>query len=50
MFPGFDAVKHFYDINCYTKAQIKRYVELECITKDQYKEITDDEYPESQDT
>ncbi|MEB8121770.1 XkdX family protein [Staphylococcus xylosus] len=49
MFPGFDAIKHFYDINCYTKTQIKRYVELECITKAQYKEITNEEYPESQD-
>lgn len=48
MFPGFDNIKYFYDLNCYTNAQIKRYVELECITKEQYTEITGEEYPESQ--
>lgn len=47
MFPGFESIKYFYGINCYTNEQIKRYVELECITEEQYKEITVKNYPES---
>lgn len=48
MFPGFDSIKYFYDLKCYTKKEIKRYVELECITKEQYTQITGEYYPESQ--
>ena len=46
MFPGFDNIKYFYDLNCYTNDEIKRYVELECITKEQYAEITGEDHPE----
>lgn len=40
MFPSFKSIKYFYDINCYTNADIKVYYDYECITKEQYKEIT----------
>ena len=46
MYPGFDSIKYFYDINCYTNEDIQTYVELECITKEQYTEITGEDYPE----
>ncbi|MEB6035922.1 XkdX family protein [Staphylococcus pseudoxylosus] len=44
----FESIKYFYDINCYTNEDIQTYVELDAIDKDQYKEITGEEYPESQ--
>lgn len=40
MFPSFESIKYFYDINCYTNADIKIYYDYDCITKEQYKEIT----------
>lgn len=48
MFPGFESIKYFYDINCYTNEQIQRYVQLECITQSQYALITGEKYPEPQ--
>ena len=47
MYPSFDSIKWFYDINCYTNEDIQTYVELECITKEQYTEITGESFPES---
>ena len=46
MYPGFDSIKYFYDINCYTNEDIQTYVELDALTKEQYKEITGEDYPE----
>ncbi|MDU6246531.1 MAG: XkdX family protein [Staphylococcus warneri] len=46
MYPGFDAIKYFYDINCYTNEDIQTYVELGCIDKVEYKKITKEDYPE----
>ncbi|MCE5001757.1 XkdX family protein [Staphylococcus pseudoxylosus] len=48
MYPGFDSIKYFYDINCYTNEDIQTYVTLDAIDKEQYEEITGEEYPESQ--
>ena len=48
MYPGFESIKYFYDINCYTDEDIQTYVELEAIDKEQYEEITGEEYSESQ--
>lgn len=48
MYPGFKSIKYFYDINCYTNEDIATYVQLNCIDKIQYKEITKEDYPESQ--
>ncbi|NMK54211.1 XkdX family protein [Staphylococcus capitis] len=45
MYPGFDSIKYFYDINCYTE-DIQTYVELDALTKEEYKKITGEEYPE----
>lgn len=44
MYPGFDSIKYFYDINCYTNEDIATYVELGCITPEQYSEITNEDY------
>ncbi|AYU54691.1 XkdX family protein [Staphylococcus condimenti] len=46
MYPGFKAIKYFYDINCYTNEDIATYVQLNCINKEEYKKITGEEYPE----
>ncbi|MEM5398325.1 XkdX family protein [Staphylococcus gallinarum] len=48
MYPSFESIEWFYDINCYTNEDIQTYVELGCITKEQYKEITGEDYPEPQ--
>lgn len=48
MYPGFESIKYFYDINCYTNEDIQTYVELDAIDKAQCEEITGEEYPESQ--
>lgn len=48
MYPSYESIKWFYDINCYTNSDIKIYVELGVTTKEQYTEITGEEYPESQ--
>ncbi|WP_186312104.1 XkdX family protein [Staphylococcus pettenkoferi] len=37
MYPGFDSIKYFYDINCYTNEDIQTYVELDALTKEEYK-------------
>lgn len=46
MFPPFESIKYFYDINCYTNEDIKVYYDYGCITKEQYKEITGEDLPE----
>ncbi|MCQ9293078.1 XkdX family protein [Staphylococcus cohnii] len=46
MFPTFESIKYFYDINCYTNEEIKIYYDYGCITKEQYKQITGEDYPE----
>lgn len=46
MFPTFESIKYFYDINCYTNVEIKIYYEYGCISKEQYKEITGEDYTE----
>ena len=46
MYPGFDSIKYFYDINCYTNEDIQTYVELDALTKEEYKKITGEDYPE----
>ncbi|MBU0437747.1 XkdX family protein [Staphylococcus succinus] len=48
MYPSFESIKWFYDINCYTNEDIQTYYELGCITKVQYKGITGEDYPEPQ--
>lgn len=45
MYPGFDSIKYFYDINCYTNEDIETYVELEAITKKEYEKITGEKFP-----
>lgn len=49
MYPGFESIKYFYDINCYTNEDIQTYVTLDAIDEEQYEEITGEEYPKSQD-
>ena len=46
MYPGFETVRYFYEINCYTDKDIETYVELGVITKEEYKTITGENYPE----
>lgn len=41
MWPTFESIKWFYDIDCYTDEDIATYVELGCITSEQYSKITD---------
>lgn len=44
MWPTFESIKYFYDINCYTNEDIQTYVELGCLTKEDYARITKEEY------
>lgn len=44
MWPTFESIKYFYDINCYTNEDIQTYVKLGCLTKEDYARITNDEY------
>ncbi|MDW4093394.1 XkdX family protein [Staphylococcus saprophyticus] len=44
MYPSFESIKWFYDINCYTNEDIKTYVELGVTTREQYKQITGEDY------
>lgn len=44
MWPTFESIKYFYDINCYTNKDIQTYVELGCLTKEDYTRITNEEY------
>ncbi|WP_019469697.1 XkdX family protein [Staphylococcus cohnii] len=46
MYPSFNSIKWFYDINCYTNEDIQTYVELGVTTKEEYKKITGEDYPE----
>lgn len=47
MWPTFESIKYFYDINCYTNEDIKTYVELGCLTKEDYARITKEEYQDN---
>lgn len=49
MYPGFDSIKYFYDINCYTNEDIQTYVELNALDKVQYKKITGEDFPQGGD-
>ena len=44
MWPTFESIKYFYDINCYTNEDIQTYVELGYLTKEDYTRITNEEY------
>lgn len=44
MWPTFESIKYFYDINCYTNEDIQTYVKLGCLTKEDYTRITNEEY------
>ncbi|MGO2834559.1 MAG: XkdX family protein [Staphylococcus saprophyticus] len=46
MYPSFDSIKWFYEINVYSNQDIKTYVELNVLSKFQYESITGEEYPE----
>lgn len=46
MYPSFDSIKWFYEINCYTNEDIQTYVELNALTQEQYTEITGEKHPE----
>ncbi|PTJ85066.1 XkdX family protein [Staphylococcus succinus] len=48
MYPSYESIKWFYDINCYTNEDIATYVQLGVTSKAQYKEITGEDYPEPQ--
>lgn len=49
MYPGFDSIEYFYDINCYTNEDIQTYVELNALDKVQYKKITGEDFPQGGD-
>lgn len=49
MYPGFDSIKYFYDINCYANEDIQTYVELNALDKVQYKKITGEDFPKGGD-
>lgn len=49
MYPGFDSIKYFYDINCYKNEDIQTYVELNALDKVQYKKITGEDFPQGGD-
>lgn len=44
MWPTFESIKYFYDINCYTNEDIQTYVKLGYLTKEDYTRITNEEY------
>lgn len=45
-YPGYETIKRYYDLNCYTNADIKFFAEHGAITSEQYKEITGEELEE----
>ncbi|PTI80082.1 XkdX family protein [Staphylococcus xylosus] len=48
-YPRYESIKRYYDKNCYTNEDIAFYTKHGALTPVQYKEITNEEYPESQD-
>lgn len=46
MWPTYESIKWFYDINAYTNEDIATYVELGVTTKAEYKQITGKDYTE----
>lgn len=46
MWPTYESIKWFYDINAYTNEDIATYVELGVTTKEEYKQITGENYPD----
>lgn len=45
-YPDFKFIKKYYDLNCYTKEDVKDYTDGGAITKEQFEEITGKKYPE----
>lgn len=48
-YPRYESIKRYYDKTCYTNEDIAFYTKHGALTPEQYKEITNEEYPESQD-
>ncbi|MBM2659695.1 MULTISPECIES: XkdX family protein [Staphylococcus] len=48
-YPRYESIKRYYDKNCYSNEDIAFYTKHGALTPEQYKEITNEEYPESQD-
>lgn len=44
-YPDFKFIKKYYNLNCYTKEDIKDYTDGGAITKEEYEKITGDPYP-----
>lgn len=47
-YPSFESINRYYEKNCYTKENIKFYRKYGALTNEQYKEITGEDYTESQ--
>ncbi len=45
-YPGYETIKRYYDLNCYTNKDIQFFAHHGAITKEQYKEITGEDLPE----
>lgn len=45
-YPGYETIKGYYDLNCYTNADIKFFAEHGAITSEQYKQITGEDLAE----
>lgn len=45
-YPGYERVKYYYDLNCYTNEDVQFFAKYNAITKEQYKEITGEDLPE----
>ena len=48
-YPGYETIKRYYDLNCYTNADIKFFAEHDAITLEQYKQITGEDFPQGTD-
>ena len=48
-YPGYETIKRYYDLNCYTNADIKFFTEHGAITSEQYKQITGEDFPQGTD-
>lgn len=49
MYPSYDSIKYFYDINAYSNEDIMVYVELGILTYEQYESITGESFPQGTD-
>lgn len=45
-YPGYETIKRYYDLNCYTIEDIHFYTKYGALTRDQYTEITGEYYKE----